>query len=284
MNRNAPGTALNFARRASSCGTPARTALQRRWSVEYGARDLRGQSGRFAFHLRSSSSKLRRDSLLGRVHVFLRARAHGFQELGSIVVRCLPRQFLLGIDFRARLAQRIMVGIQLLPGAGFGGRSLRARAFNAGAALRHGFLNRPEECPAQEKIEKQNDNDSRQSTEEQFAELVCDFHGKGKVLRPISWLLFAISGVQSAAAAHASTDEQRREIIASALPRVKSFGALGERSFCGLRRRYTTRRMQIGQTKSHEAIAGGSDHVLFAIHFICDEIRFGIGSADRKFP
>ena len=119
-----------------------------------------------------------------------------------------------------------MVRIQLLLGAGLSCSRLCARPFYAGMALRHRPLDRPKERPAQEKIKKQNDDDGRQSTEEQFAELVCDFHDKGKVLRPISGLFFAISGVQSAAAAHASTDEQRREIIASALPRVKSFGAL----------------------------------------------------------
>ena len=79
-----------------------------------------------------------------------------------------------------------MVAIQLLPGAGFGGRGLCARALDAGAALRHGLLNRPEERPAHEKIEQQDDDDGRQSTKEQFAELVCDFHCEGKELRPIS--------------------------------------------------------------------------------------------------
>ena len=105
-----------------------------------------------------------------------------------------PRLFLLGVDFPASLAQRVMVGIHLLLGAGFSGRGFGPRALDAGIALCHGLLNRPEERPAQEKIKKQDDDDRRHSTEEQFAELVCDFHREGKVLRPISWLFLRFNG------------------------------------------------------------------------------------------
>src|ERR1700723_1778444 len=81
-----------------------------------------------------------------------------------------------------------MIGIHLLLPPGLGCGRLRARSVDAGVSLRHRLLNWPEKRPAQEQIKEQNDDDGRQSTEEQFAELVCDFHREGKVLRPISWL------------------------------------------------------------------------------------------------
>ena len=63
----------------------------------------------------------------------------------------------------------------------FGLRYFRARAFNQRLAIRHCFLYWSEKSPAQEKIEKQNDNDRGHSFEKQIAKLVEKFHRKNEI-------------------------------------------------------------------------------------------------------
>ena len=113
---------------------------------------------------------------LRRLQILLRRQTRRVDGRLAFVEHAAANCFLLGKNFRARLAQRIVVDAQFF----LHGRAARfrflPRAFGPLVALRKHALDGPEKTPAQEEIKKKNDDDCGHSRQEQIAELAKDFH------------------------------------------------------------------------------------------------------------
>ncbi|HUJ30482.1 MAG TPA: hypothetical protein VLY23_04330, partial [Candidatus Acidoferrum sp.] len=81
--------------------------------------------------------------------------------------------------------------------------------------------------PPQEKIEKEDDDDCRHSSEEQLAEAVEYFHCRDIVLRSRSWLTFLpIPGSRFAPPVHVSTGQQKDRNYRIRAARRQSFAVV----------------------------------------------------------
>src|SRR5271156_6668023 len=145
--------------RSHSAGaSSSSSALRRRWIFQNQLRNLARQNVGLACHFLARDNQFLGNLFLRRSHFLHSAAAHHFQKLRPLVESYLPRGFLLRVNFSALFFHLFVIRLQILGRIRFDRAGLHTGAFNLRVPLRHPFLNRREERPAHEQIEKKNND------------------------------------------------------------------------------------------------------------------------------
>src|SRR6185437_10513018 len=138
--------------------------------------DAPGKRRALSFELYPRRFEFPANAFLLRAHFVLRRAARVLKHLRALSQNCLTCLFLLRKNSRARLLQRILVGLNLSFCGRLYRRGLFARLDDSRVALRHGALDRLEKTGAQKPIEKEKKNDGWNRLKEEPAELLQNLH------------------------------------------------------------------------------------------------------------
>ncbi len=146
-----------------------------RWNLQESPRDfLRKLTGR-RFHFAARHRELLGHTILPRGDFRGCSRSRFSQYRRALIQESLARRFLLPIDLRTGLPQRVLILFNLLSGRGLCGLRRFLCPRGPRFPLRHDLQERLEKNRAENQVKGENDQDCGHSLKEQFSQLANNF-------------------------------------------------------------------------------------------------------------